>query len=125
LHLRIPCECPECGEAYYLEMVQIVDFGEEPELRKRLLQGEINLAVCPYCGSDFLMDSPFLVNDPKYRRIIFFIPPTPGKMNAVEMQLLRNSLHVAFKHKKPYFETPVVVSDWDQLVRLIDEGVGD
>jgi hypothetical protein len=120
--LRVLLGCPECKRDFYVEAWQVLDFGQAPDLRRQFLQAKINLASCPNCGQVFVLDMPFLVNDPKCKRVIFFVPGPPGRADPVSVQMLRNTLGVAFARKKPYFKQPLVVSEWEELVRLVAEG---
>lgn len=123
--LRVSAICPECRQNFYAEVWQIVDLADDPNLRQRLLNGDINLPFCPHCGFRNISDMAFLVNDPIYKRVIFFIPkPLNEGESQADIQMLRNFLTIAIDPPQPYFETPVIVDDWDALMDLI-AGRGD
>ena len=121
---RVSVSCPQCRLSFYVEIWQVIDLAEQPGLRGGLLQGKINLPVCPHCGTVGLLEEDgFLVNDPKCERVIFFLPL--GETDRQGIQMLRNVLPVAFPRRKPYFSDPLVVSDWNELKRLLSEGAED
>ena len=43
--------CPQCGTPYSAEVHQVVDSKRTPELKQQLLNGQLNVAVCPQCGA--------------------------------------------------------------------------
>jgi hypothetical protein len=120
---RVSVSCPQCRLSFYVEIWQIVDLAEQPGLRDGLLQGKINFPVCPHCGTVGLLEDGFLVNDPKCGRVIFFLPR--GETDYQGIQMLSNVLPVAFPRRKLYFNSPLVVSDWNELKRLLAEGAED
>ncbi len=120
---RVSVSCPQCRLSFYVEIWQVIDLAEQPGLRGGLLQGKINLPVCPHCGTVGLLEDGFLVNDPKCKRVIFFLPL--GETDHQGIQMLSNVLPVAFPRKKRYFNNPLVVSDWTELKRLLSEGAED
>jgi CHAT domain-containing protein/tetratricopeptide (TPR) repeat protein len=120
--LRVSCVCPSCSHEFYTEIWQVLDLGEAPGLREQLLKGEINRPFCPHCGSTFVADSEFLIHDPTCKRVIFFVPAPSGQADPVSIQLLRNTLSVAFPRRKRYFKRPVVVTGWHDLMLLLAEG---
>jgi hypothetical protein len=120
MSLRIHCACPECMQEFYVEVFQVIDLGEYPKMRKRLLEGQINLAICPHCGCESVPDVLFLVNDPQFKRVIFFVPGTGSRMAGIAA--LRNLSLVAFPKRRSYFKAPLIVSDWNELIQFMSEG---
>lgn len=115
--------CPQCGQAVDLEIWQVLDLGREPDLRRRFLAGEINLARCPHCETISITDTSFVVNDPTCRRLIFFVPQElDANTRRQDIQILHNILPLVFGAPPDYFTSPVVVGDWDELLGLLAEG---
>jgi CHAT domain-containing protein len=119
--LRVLRECPECKHEFYFEIWQIIDLGENPGLRKPLLDGKINLPICPNCASTFIEDTPFLVKDPKYKRVIFFIPESSEQDDVSSISLLQNLLRAYSPKRKDYFKTPVIVTNWNKFLQIVAE----
>ena len=120
---RIHVICLQCRQSFYVEIWQVIDLAEQPGLRGDLLQGKINIPVCPHCGTVGLLEDGFLVNDPKCERVIFCLPQ--GETDYLGIQMLSNLLSVAIQPRKRYFNNPVVVSDWNELKQLLSEGAED
>ena len=43
--------CPECGSVMPFELYDSVTSSLNPELRKQILDGRFETAVCPDCGA--------------------------------------------------------------------------
>ena len=112
---RVSVSCPQCRQSFYVEIWQVIDLAEQPGLRRDLLQGKINIPVCPHCGTVNLLEEGFLVNDPKCERVIFYLPQ--GETDYLGIQMMSNLLSIAIQPRKRYFSNPVVVSDQSELKR--------
>jgi hypothetical protein len=117
---RVSVSCLQCRQSFYVEIWQVIDLAEQPGLRGDLLQGKINIPVCPHCGTVSLLEEGFLVNDPKCERVIFYLPQ--GETDYLGIQMMSNLLSIAIQPRKRYFSNPVVVSDRSELKRLLSEG---
>lgn len=115
---RVDCEA--CGNAYSIEIHDVVDLGREPLLRERLMRRTLNFALCPHCGEAWPLDHAFLVLDPVAGRTILFVPG-----DGADAAIVRNilSIYQAEDPRSSYLENQVRVSEWGQLVALLAEGV--
>jgi len=68
--------CPNCGRQFNTPVHSIVDAGQDPGLTDRLLQGQINVAVCPQCGAGGTLSVPFLYHDPDKELLLVYTPPS-------------------------------------------------
>lgn len=75
--------CPQCGTPYMAEVHQIVDSKRTPQLKQQLLNGQLNMAVCPNCRFGGQMSTVLLFHDPDYEMFIVHMPP---QLNMDEMQ---------------------------------------
>lgn len=66
--------CPQCRVPFNAEIFQIVDVGQMPELKRMLLSGRLNLAVCPNCGFSAQLGTPLLYHDPAHEQFLVFVP---------------------------------------------------
>jgi hypothetical protein len=53
----------------------IIDVGQDPEAKARLLRGQINVATCPQCGNAGMLNVPFVYHDPGKELLLCFLPP--------------------------------------------------
>lgn len=75
--------CPQCGTAYTTEVHQVVDSKRTPGLKQQLLNGQLNVAVCPNCGMAAQLASLLLFHDPEHEMFIVHVPP---QLNMSEME---------------------------------------
>ncbi len=66
--------CPNCGTPFSTEIHQIIDVGRQPELKQMLLSGQLNVAVCPSCGSGGQLSTILLYHDPDHELFMLHMP---------------------------------------------------
>ena len=66
--------CPNCQTPYTAEIHQVIDSDETPDLKQRLLAGQLNVAVCPNCGAGGQMITPMLFHHAAHEMIVIFMP---------------------------------------------------
>ncbi len=69
-----PVLCPVCGMRFSAPIESIVDVGRNPQLKARFLQGQINIAQCPQCGTQGPMTAPLLYHDPAHELALVLMP---------------------------------------------------
>ena len=67
--------CPLCGRRFAAQVQTIIDVGQDPEAKSRLLRGKINVAACPQCGNAGMLNVPFVYHDPDKELLLCFLPP--------------------------------------------------
>ncbi len=72
MHSQI--SCPSCGTPFMAEVTQIIDAGQNPQLKQQLLAGQLNVAQCPQCGAGGMLTTAMLFHDPAYDMFIIYIP---------------------------------------------------
>lgn len=66
--------CPNCGTPYTAEVHQLVDARRTPELKQQLLNGMLNVAVCPNCGAGGQLTSILVFHDADHELFMIYIP---------------------------------------------------
>lgn len=66
--------CPVCRQPITIQVHQIVDVGEQPELKQLLLAGRLNSFTCPYCHNAGALATPFFYHDPDKELALLFLP---------------------------------------------------
>ena len=56
--------CPACGAQFDVQLHDIVNVREDPELKSAVISGEIFLQECPSCGRRHLVTWPLVYMDP-------------------------------------------------------------
>ena len=64
-------KCPNCGKAFEVEAVAAINTERDPELKERLMSGELFLRECPHCGARTLAKFPLLYHDPAEKLMIW------------------------------------------------------
>jgi hypothetical protein len=67
-------QCPRCQTPFTAEIHQVVDVGRDPQLKYELLNGSLNLFVCPNCGTSGQMATPLLYHDPEAELFMVHVP---------------------------------------------------
>jgi hypothetical protein len=71
--VQVPC--PLCGRRFTAQVQSIIDVGQDPAAKSRLLQGKINVATCPQCGNAGMLNVPFVYHDPDKELLFCYLPP--------------------------------------------------
>lgn len=83
--------CPSCQTPFTAEVHQVIDAARQPELKQRLLNGQLNVAVCPSCGMGGQMATALLFHDPAYEMFMVHVPQELS-LNHVDQQHLIGQL---------------------------------
>jgi hypothetical protein len=109
---------------------QILDVRDDPSVKARVINGIINLAQCPHCGSQGAMTVPFLYHDAEKELALVFMPMEVGSDRQQREQIIgRLTRRVMDKlpaqERKAYLLQPGVFLTMDNLVKQIlrEEGV--
>jgi hypothetical protein len=66
--------CPNCKTDFQTLILQLIDVGQQPELKQQLLAGQVNVAVCPNCHAGGLLATPLIYHDPD-KKLFFALFP--------------------------------------------------
>jgi hypothetical protein len=81
--MQTQINCPNCQTPFIADVYQLVDVGQQPELKQLVLSGQLNLAVCPRCGAGGQISTPLVYHDPAHELFMTFVPP---EMHLDQMQ---------------------------------------
>ena len=70
----IQLTCPSCRTPFRASIATIVDATQHPELKARLLAGQLNLAICPSCGMAIMISAPLFYHDAARQLAFVHIP---------------------------------------------------
>ena len=71
----VTLNCPQCQQHYPAELTNIIDAGAAPELKARLLAGDLNLTQCPHCRAANPIVVPLLYHDGEKDFCVTHLPP--------------------------------------------------
>ena len=82
-----------CGHTFKAELYQSANVTLNPDLRKYILTGEMNIATCPECGAHFHVEMPFLYHDMAKGEMIWVYPLARAADRATVDEEVRKKWH--------------------------------
>ncbi len=70
----VPIQCPKCGTQFQTPLRTVIDVGQQPQLRQAFLSGQVNLAVCPKCGTGGILEVPLVYHDSAAEFLAVYFP---------------------------------------------------
>ncbi len=118
--------CPTCGTRFQTPVEQILDVRVDPEARQRLLNGLVNIAVCPNCGMGGALNLPFIYHDPSKEVALLYLPPEAGNTEVQRQQaagrLTRQLMDsMPQEERKGYLFQPQVFLSVENLIKRVLE----
>ena len=80
--------CPSCGHQFQSPVEQILDVRADPNAKMRVLNGLVNMAVCPQCQMRGMLSLPFLYHDPDKELALVYMPMEAGHDNVERQQAI-------------------------------------
>lgn len=122
-------QCPNCGQHTTMAIEQVIDVGEEPSKRERLLRGRINVMRCERCAATGPIAVPMIYHDPNHDMLLAFIPPEmhlAHEQEEKEVGRLTNLVldNTPAEKRRGYLLNPTRVMSFDSLVEKIMEAEG-
>jgi hypothetical protein len=87
--------CPNCKAPVQAAIEQLVDVGEDPSAKARLLSGSLNLVRCPTCRYEGVLASPLVYHDPSKELLLTFVPMELGLKKDDQERLLGQLINQA------------------------------
>jgi hypothetical protein len=75
---RITLSCPVCSAPTTAEVWRVVDAGQQPDLKRRLLRGQLNVITCPSCSNLTAVATPLAYHDPAKELFLILLPTQLG-----------------------------------------------
>ena len=121
--------CPACNTQFQVPVEQVLDVRADPGAKMRLLNGLVNLALCPQCGAGGMLNLPFLYHDPDKELALLYLPMEAGR-NDLERQQAIGKLTGAVinslppEERKAYLLQPQVFLTLEHLINQVLEADG-
>jgi hypothetical protein len=71
---RIQITCSRCGSLFPAGVWRIVDVQQDPDLKRQLLRGQINVNTCPNCGQRIAVGTPLAYHDSDKELFLILVP---------------------------------------------------
>lgn len=121
--------CPNCQNQFQVPVEQILDVQADPDAKARLLNGLVNLAVCPNCRMGGSLNLPFLYHDSNKELALVYMPMEAGRDDLQRQQAIgkltgavMNSLPP--EQRKGYLLQPQVFFTQESLINKVLEADG-
>ncbi|MFP3855195.1 MAG: CpXC domain-containing protein, partial [Anaerolineales bacterium] len=121
--------CPNCQTPIQASIEQIIDVGQDPSAKARLLSGSLNQVACPQCGYQGQLATPLVYHDPEKELLLTYMPAEVG-MNKDEQEKLIGRLinqivdRLPQEERKAYLLQPKSVLTLQGMVEQILEADG-
>jgi hypothetical protein len=80
--------CPFCRQPITIQVRQIIDVNEEPQLKRELLSNRLNAFNCPVCKNAGALATPFLYHDADKELALLFIPMNLNVKEADQQRMI-------------------------------------
>jgi hypothetical protein len=124
-----PIQCPVCGAQFSAPIESIIDVSRDPQLKAQFLQGNINVAQCPQCGTQAPMTAPLLYHDPT-NELALVLMPNELNLHHDDQQKIIGSLtntlinSLPAEQRKAYLLTPKTYFTMQSLLNTVLEAEG-
>jgi len=127
---ELPYDCPQCGQANSATIYESINATLHPELRDRLLSGELVLLKCRHCGQEGFNAHPIVYHDASRAFLIQWISaPYAPTLDVVSRRLGRGGSEdcAKFKQESPTYRFRFVreFEDLQEKIRVFEAGLDD
>ena len=70
----VDLDCPKCGRKTKTEIWSTMNTQLNPEAKKKLLEGQINIFRCDNCSFETVVDASFLYHDMEKKFLVYYLP---------------------------------------------------
>lgn len=121
--------CPSCRTQFQVPVEQVLDVREDPNAKVRVLNGLVNVASCPQCGTGGALNLPFLYHDPDKELALVYMPMEAGRDDLERQRLIGNLTTTVMnrlppEERKGYLLQPQVMITQENLTNKILEADG-
>jgi hypothetical protein len=121
--------CPQCGFRYNTPIQTLLNIKQNPQLKPKLLQGQLNLSQCPQCNFQGPLNLPLFYYDPDKELALALVPSELHLPHTEEQRIIgdltnriMNQLPPA--ERKAYLLNPKTFISRDSLAKAILEADG-
>jgi hypothetical protein len=121
--------CPVCRQPITIQVHQIVDVNEQPELKQLLLAGRLNAFTCQYCRNAGALATPFFYHDADKELALLFIPMNVNAKEADQQKMIGRLTqqvlsNLAPEKRKAYLLQPQQFFNLKTMVEVILQADG-
>jgi len=121
--------CPKCHNPLQIPVEQILDVRADPGAKVRVLNGLVNVAACPHCGTSVAFNLPFLYHDPDKELALVYMPMEAGRTDLERQQAIGKLTNAVMdslppEERKAYLLQPQIIFTLEKLTNKILEADG-
>lgn len=122
-------QCPNCKSPIQADVRQLIDVGQEPAGKARLLSGSLNYVQCPVCNYQGQLATPLVYHDPEKELLLTYVPVELGIAKDEQERLLGRLINrvidqLPAEDRKAYLLQPQAVLTMQGLVERVLEADG-
>ncbi len=122
-------QCPNCKSPVQARIQQLIDVGQDPSAKSRLLSGSFNRVQCPVCNFDGAVATPLVYHDPQHELLLTYIPVevtmSKDEQEKIIGQLINRLMErLPAEQRKAYLLQPQSVLTMQGLVERVLETEG-
>lgn len=80
--------CTSCGKKSTVDIYKSINTAQDPQLKAKVLSGELFLSECPQCGAQNLLAYECLYHDPQEKCMIWMLPS--GEPEGLQKEAIQN-----------------------------------
>jgi len=121
--------CHNCQNQFQAPVEQALDVRADPSAKMRVLNGLVNMAVCPHCGMQGALNLPFLYHDPDKELALVYMPMEAGRDDLERQQTIGRLTSAVMdslspEERKAYLLQPEVFLSLERMTEKILEADG-
>jgi hypothetical protein len=121
--------CPQCQIPFTAEIHQVVDVGRNPQLKRQLLSGGLNVAMCPSCGFAAQLGTPMLYHDPNHELFMVFVPMELNLPHVEQQKIIGDLVQQAMsaipqEQRRGYMLQPTTMLSYQSFLEKVLETEG-
>ena len=116
--------CPNCKTPVQAALEQLIDVGEDPSAKARLLSGSLNMVRCPTCKFEGALAAPLVYHDPAKELLLTYVPVELGLKKDDQERMLGQLINQAVNRlpaekRKAYLLQPQAILTPQGLVERV------
>jgi len=121
--------CPNCRSPIQAQVQQLIDIGQDPSAKARLLSGSFNHIQCAVCGFDGAVAVPIVYHDPQHELLLTYVPieasmPKNEQERIIGQMIKHVSDWLPPEERKGYLFQPQTILTMQGLVERVLEAEG-
>jgi hypothetical protein len=121
--------CSSCQNQFQTPIEQVLDVRADPGAKARVMNGMVNVAVCPHCRTGGMLNLPFFYHDPDEELALVYMPMEMGQDNLQRQKAIGDFTRAVMddlppEERKGYLLQPQVFLTMENLINRLLEAEG-